>query len=290
MRSNKTTIVLKKGEKQYKLCKIIFSTDGSYFVTAPYHMGNSACLFKVNVDYRKNIQEISYDEIIEKMELEDETQALKISHHPDGFLQFSGKNVRSGRNADGSPKGMGIQSWTHDNPAPGPSWGISIKNINFLKENDQITRENLIIDANSLIDGFKFEDVLIEGFFIPIGAYPFIFIEGENEFISITHPSLIVLKLPVIRSDSIEKCKGFFGIHIQMTKLKFGGNENGFIFSTSSGNIEMDGTSLVRGTCMYAAYPRIFKDYLLPTLNWKELKAERLHYTNAKKQKESRPI
>ncbi|RPI70125.1 MAG: hypothetical protein EHM47_12685 [Ignavibacteriales bacterium] len=268
MKSNKATLILKKSDKQFKLFKIIFHSDGSYFITAPYHTGNSAFLFKVNFDFRKHIQTIPLNETLEKMELDDEEQALKISHHPDGFLQFSGKYIKSGRNADGSPKGIGIQSWTHDNPAKGPSWGISIKNINFLKEANKITRENLIVDASTIVDGMECDDVLIEGFFIPMRFAPYIFLENGNEFISITHPVAINLKLYVVRADSVERCKGFFGIHIQSTKLIFDGNESGFVFSTSSGNIEMNGEELIKGTCMFAAYPNEFKKYLFPSLNW----------------------
>jgi hypothetical protein len=260
MKSDKTTIVLKKGVKQFKLFKIIFQTDGTYFITAPYHNCNSACLFKVIVDYRKSTQTISWSETLDKMELDDEEHALKISHHPSGFLQFSGKNIRSGINTEGTPKGMGIQSWTHEKPAPGPSWGISIKNINFLKETTNVTHECLLVDTNAIVDGIEFDDVIISGFFIPVMFAPYIFLENGIEFFSLTHPTGVNLKLYIVRAQSVDKCKGFFGIHFQFAKLNFAGNESGFIFSTSSGDTERDEHGLIKGTCMFALYPSAFKN------------------------------
>jgi hypothetical protein len=40
--------------------------------------------------------------------MEDDEYRLKLSHHPDGFVQFSGHGIKSGRNADGTPKGLGV--------------------------------------------------------------------------------------------------------------------------------------------------------------------------------------
>jgi hypothetical protein len=270
MKSNKTTLIFQKNEKQFKLFKLIFHPDGSYFVTAPYHQENSAFVFKAVVDYRKHTQTTPFNEMIEKLELDDENLALKISHHSDGFLQFSGTNIRSGREADGTPKGMGIQSWRHDNPPHGPAFSITIKNINCLKLNDKISDENFIIDADTIADGLEFDDVSIEGFFIPINFIQYIFIENGREYVSLTHPTGLNLKLNVLRPVTNENCKGFFGINIQMVKLQFDSIECGFAFSTSTGDVKIQCGHIIKGTGMYAIYPNRFKDkFLLPTLNWK---------------------
>src|SRR5467141_3186372 len=44
-----------------------------------------------------------------------------------GFFNFQERGVVSGFDQNGSPRGIGIQSWTLDNPAPGPSFGITFK-------------------------------------------------------------------------------------------------------------------------------------------------------------------
>lgn len=58
---------------------------------------------------------------IEVAVLDDDEQRLKVSHHPDGFLQFSGNEIRSGREATGAPNGIGIVSWPLHQPTLGPS-------------------------------------------------------------------------------------------------------------------------------------------------------------------------
>src|SRR2546423_12523824 len=60
--------------------------------------------------------------------LDDDERRLKISHHPDGFLQFSGQGIRSGRDENGNPKGLGTHSFPLNLPTLGPSFGIEFSN------------------------------------------------------------------------------------------------------------------------------------------------------------------
>ena len=107
-RSDRTTIVVKKGGRSYKVCKIWFGPDGSYYVTSPYHQSGEAMLVKATVPYGGPVQWVPMSDILDIANLEDGDQ-LKLSHHPDGFCQFSGKGVHSGLDAAGNPKGIGIQ-------------------------------------------------------------------------------------------------------------------------------------------------------------------------------------
>jgi len=270
MKSNKTTIVFEKSGHEYKIFKLLYQTDGSYYVTAPYHKEDTAFLYKMEVDYRSTVQQISWNQAVEKMELEDENRCLKLSHHPTGFLQFSGSGVRSGLNPDGSPKGMGIQSWLHSKPPRGPAFGLSIKNIRSLKENTSIRSENLVIKDSEVVNGIDLNDLIISAHYIPIEFVPYIFIENEVEYFSITHPSGTNIKLYVVRPDNLQNCVGFLGLNIQMAKLQHGENESGFIFSTSGGNFEYQDGKIIKGVCMYAIYPNTFKDkFPMTSLNWK---------------------
>lgn len=58
---------------------------------------------------------------------------VKFSYHPDGFVQFSSatnNRITSGRNDDGSPKGLGLISWPLDNPiSTGASMSISFHGL-----------------------------------------------------------------------------------------------------------------------------------------------------------------
>ena len=51
--------------------------------------------------------------------------AIKLSHHPDGWLQFSGGGIISGR---GKP-GFGYQSWPMAKPAAGPAFSVTFHSV-----------------------------------------------------------------------------------------------------------------------------------------------------------------
>src|SRR6266536_686835 len=85
----------------FDLCKIILGGDGSYYVTAPYHPHNKALLALLTVNYAKQPTFVSLRDAIEVAVLDDDERRLKLSHHPNGFLQFSGEGVRSGKDAEG---------------------------------------------------------------------------------------------------------------------------------------------------------------------------------------------
>src|SRR4051794_10977746 len=116
------TIVVDAFGGRYKIAKVWFGSDGSYYVSCPYHGHATAHLFRCAVNYARQEQLIAFSEMADSAGLDDERRGLKLSHHPDGFIQFSGEGVLSGREPDGSPKGVGVVSWPLDNPATGPSF------------------------------------------------------------------------------------------------------------------------------------------------------------------------
>jgi len=63
---------------------------------------------------------------------------VKFSYHPDGFVQFSSTNnsrIVSGRDKDGTPKGLGLLSWPLSNPiSTGPSMTISFTGLHGFTE------------------------------------------------------------------------------------------------------------------------------------------------------------
>ncbi len=60
--------------------------------------------------------------------MEDDEQRLKVSHHPDGFLEFSGHGIRSGRDDAGNPKGIGTVWWPLTLPTLGPAFSLAFSN------------------------------------------------------------------------------------------------------------------------------------------------------------------
>lgn len=103
----KFTVVLNENTQRYKITKIAFYGDGGFCIFAPYHSSKRGILAKVPIDYLKN-----GDYYIPKEDFVDYVadDKVKLSLHPDGFVQFSGlsSNIISGRDKSGQAKGLGI--------------------------------------------------------------------------------------------------------------------------------------------------------------------------------------
>jgi hypothetical protein len=75
----------------HAICKIAGQGDGGYMVMAPYHEAREGWLAKYTADYTKARMAVPVSEM-EHYTAEDQ---VKLSHHFDGFVQFSGE--RGGR-------------------------------------------------------------------------------------------------------------------------------------------------------------------------------------------------
>ena len=74
---------------------------------------------KARVNYSRDQMDIPFEEAVELASLDDDDRRLKLSHHPDGFVQFSGEGVLSGRDPNGAARGMGVMSWPLAAPVRG---------------------------------------------------------------------------------------------------------------------------------------------------------------------------
>lgn len=109
----------------YTALKIMPYSSGGFAVILPRHTGSSTGVLE---QYR-----MLYEDYGTKMKIvRDSAQQyraediVKLSYHQDGFVQFSSttnRKIRSGKNEDGTPKGLGVQSWGLDDPV---STGASI--------------------------------------------------------------------------------------------------------------------------------------------------------------------
>ncbi len=87
---------------------MLIGQDGWYYVTLPYHESGRTLLFKHVINYASSENHLTLEDAQELGLLKDDDARLKFAHHPDGFLQFSGTGVLSGRHPlTGEPKGLG---------------------------------------------------------------------------------------------------------------------------------------------------------------------------------------
>jgi hypothetical protein len=105
-----TTIAIEDQGTLRKITKIVPYSSGGFAVLAPYHNARRGHLLKPTVDYSKRDMVFGFEETIQ-YSAEDR---VKLSLHPDGFVQFSGENpgkIVSGRDPEtGEPKGLGVMS------------------------------------------------------------------------------------------------------------------------------------------------------------------------------------
>lgn len=133
-KSSKHVIILETHGKRRKFAKLLFTGDGSYSLTAPYHTAKKAVLFKVTVNYDTYEQRVAFDQAIELSELDE--GRLKITHHRSGFVQYSGDGVCSGLDADGKPRGLGVFSRPLEDVGSGPAIGAGVQGIEKLEETE----------------------------------------------------------------------------------------------------------------------------------------------------------
>ena len=119
-----STIVIEDQGTLRKITKIVPYKSGGFAVLAPYHKARKGYLLKHPVDYSKRHMKVTRDEAVE-YSAEDR---VKLSLHPDRFVQFSGENpgrIISGRDPNtGEPRGLGIMSHPLSTPInTGPTFG-----------------------------------------------------------------------------------------------------------------------------------------------------------------------
>jgi hypothetical protein len=97
-------IVIDDGDDLRAVCKIVPLRDGGYSMLVPYHAASEGWRYKHEVDYSKHKQ-TTHRSGMQHFVADDRVQ---LSHHWDGFVQFSGENpqkITSGRDPlTGEPK------------------------------------------------------------------------------------------------------------------------------------------------------------------------------------------
>ena len=264
MAAGKYTIAFESKTGRRKLFKLWFGSDGSYYVTVPYHPAKKAVLLKQTVNYVTSVPRtvdggdfVSVEQAIDIASADD--ARIKLSHHPDGFLQFSGKGLLSGRNPDGSAKGIGILSWPLSQGCRGPAFGVTISGVDDFEPvgtgNNSLC---LFREADlTVIPGVG--PLAIEGHYFPAMWRRFVQTHADGtKTIPIVHPAGVVLNLRVLLPA--DKCPigGFFGLEIFGDLGTFAGllSESGFILSSSTGNVRLNEHGQKIGDGLYCHYPR----------------------------------
>ena len=253
----KYTIVFRKPEAVYKLCKIWFGSDGSYYVTSPYHPERRAFLMKVRVNYSLQEMKVPLEEAIDTAGLDDD-QRLKLVHHPDGFVQFSGQGILSGRDSDGSIRGIGVMSWPLDNPVRGPAFSLVVRGIERFDNASHDLRDAIVFTEQELTSIPGANTLILEGHYFPGLWRRFVRVEADGtRTISVMHPAKAILKLKVLFASEGCARNGFIGVELYTDRSPSEyGSSPFFALTGSTGNIRRNLEGQVTADSIQCMYPR----------------------------------
>jgi len=256
--SGKCTVLFEKEGVLYKLCKIIFGSDGSYYVTVPYHSAKKGIFVKLVVNYSQRESKVNFGDTIDMASADE--QRIKLSHHPDGFVQFSGEGLVSGKDANGSIKGIGVMSWPLKKPVRGPAFGIVVKGIEDFEQAEdryEIKAESCIFHRDELYKPTPAgsNGILLEGHYFPPQGRRFLqTLADGTHTISIVHPIGAIMPLKVVLASDTCSLPGFMGLSLWEDCVDFPDAQSGFSISGSTGNIRFNenGDKLADGIgCFY---------------------------------------
>jgi hypothetical protein len=252
--------VLLESGQWHKVCRVIYGTDGSYYVTSPYREGGGAIVSKMTVNYARDEHFLAFEEFIELASVEDEQRAVKLSHHPDGLVQFSGPGVTSGRDENGDPIGVAVRSWPLDRPVSGPSFSMAIRGVESFETQQEpsagdITfaeHELTLMPAPRIIYALK-------GHFFPPLWRRFVWVDADGSHkISIRHPCGAVLRLKVLLPPERCQRQGFLGLEVysEPESVDFPDPSHGFLLSSSTGNLRRNERGELLGDQITCIAPR----------------------------------
>ncbi len=196
MATNRYTIIFEETDgTRYKLCRILLTSDGSYFVTCPYHQSDKIFLGRLHINYA-NPKKRANDPPIEYAIIDDDDEhRVKLAHHPDGFVQFSGQGIVSGRHPDGSAKGLGLKSWPLNLPTAGPACAITIQRPTEFRIADTPSKEDIIFYGNDLYRTDIDNGIIIEMYYFTGMWRRFVRRGANGPIICLRHPSDAILEL-----------------------------------------------------------------------------------------------
>ncbi|WP_164699939.1 hypothetical protein [Modestobacter sp. KNN46-3] len=266
------TIAYRIGGKTVDLFKIFFGGDGSYYVTAPYHPLNRAIAARMTVNYAKPEGQFRLTDSEDIAVLDDDDRRLKLSHHPDGFLQFSGQGVRSGRDEQGRPKGMGVHSWRLTNPAFGPSFQLGFSDALACGRASRGRTRTVIFDEEDIehlrsggIDGLS-----IVGYYLPVRWREFVYRTSDGSMrIDLVHPNTQAVKrLRVVLASKDSEIPGLVGLEALPHGLDAIDDQPSFFVTTSTGSLRRNIYGELVGDQLFCAYPPPdLDDAKYPSLN-----------------------
>ena len=258
-----------------------FGGDGSYYVTAPVHPAQRALLAVFSVNYAEQRSTLALSDSVDLAAADAEDKEIKLSHHFDGFMQFSGAGLVSGRDDEGNIRGVGVDTWPLTQPTRGPAFALAITDLEHLAVETSDSAETLLFTEDDVTPLPSADQVVLEGYFFPPLWRRFVRRDRRGELtISVFHPAKAVLQLRVALPPDGGDVPGFLAFEVYTNYLKLADEDPrpGFIMSGSTGNLRRNEHGEMLGDGIYCFYPAqdldvavrnvdIVRDYLMDEVN-----------------------
>ncbi len=259
---SKHTVIVSANGKLHKICKIWYGSDGSYYVTVPYHPANRAVLLKLPINYVASVPtNADHDYVVPQSDALDggssDDARIKLSHHPDGFAQFSGHGLISGKKPDGSPKGIAIQTWPLERGCRGPAFSLCLRGIEQFELADDKVQNACVLNYDELTVVPGSTGAVIEGHYFPLLWRRFIRTRPDGRMIiPIVHPVGVILEMPVLLPGDACPIGGFIGLDFFGSIVRESSHDSGYSLSSSTGNLRQNEKGEMIGDGLFCTYPR----------------------------------
>lgn len=241
----------------YRITRIVYGSDGSYYVTAPVPTTGQAGFAILTVNYARQEMLVPMRDAVDLAQASHEDKEIKLSHHPDGFLQFSGAGLISGKSEEGTPRGIGVMSWPLLDPARGPAFALAINNFSSLLAHTTTAGSTVVLGNREVTSLPRGGQLVLEGHYFPPLWRRFVWEDDRGEKrISIIHPAGAAIHLRALLPPESCALAGFLGVELYFQDTADDAEaQPGFIFCGSTGNLRQNDESELLGDGIYCFFP-----------------------------------
>lgn len=254
-------IAIRERGHLYKVCRIVFAKDGSYFVNVNYHNLTGARVLRMMVNYEAP----EALPISDALDIGVSTKAyhqLKFSHHASGFAQFSGTGIVSGRDpTSGAIRGIGVDSFSPLQPQPGPAFGMRLAGVDRFEPIRPVQQPTCIFGRDDLAPFTGTASYCVEGLLFEAQHVTLVETSvGGTKSFRTRHPNGKLMRLRAVLPPASLKLPYFMGLRFYALRDDLQREKHSLIFSGPTGNLRRNGRGQRIGDGIFCHFPATDSD------------------------------
>lgn len=209
----------------------------------------------VTWNYAMGEQAVAWRDALDLAGIRNPDHRLKLSHHPSGWIQFSGRGITSGFEDDGSPRGVAVKSWPLSRPILGPAWGTVVRGIEEFEPVKSPRGRWHTFHEERLSPSPQWNTLYLEAFCFPPLWRRFVRLDADGKpTIRIVHPAHVAYDLEVEFVDAKCEIQNFYGFAVYAASNDVQPTPF-FSLGSSSGNMRLNDAGDPVGDGLMAMYP-----------------------------------